>query len=97
MQQVSFVNELTRSFYELPDHVAIAAIDKHTLDFCCPTSEDQDTLLNHHLPRMVKLAADLDCSKIQVRCLNDPPDKLLRFEAENLKRFIDRLKLPNNK
>jgi hypothetical protein len=97
MQVRALMNELTRSFYELPEDVTIAAIDPHTLEFCCPTSEDRDTLLNHHLPQAVKLAADLNCSKIQFRCLNQPPDKLLSFEAANLKRFIARLDLPNNK
>lgn len=95
MQQVTFVNKLTRSFYELPPSTTIAAIDKDTLEFCSATNEDRDDLMNHHLPGVVRLAADMNCPKIQLRYRNQPPDRTLNLKTENLKRFIDRLNIAN--
>jgi hypothetical protein len=90
MQQVSFMSELTHR-YHLPEWVMVSALDRHTLEFCSPSNKDRDTLMNHHLPQVVKLAADLDCPNIRLRCLNASPDRTLHLDLDKLKRFINRL------
>jgi hypothetical protein len=90
MQQVSFMSELTQR-YHLPEWVTISALDKDTIEFCSPSNKDRDILMNHHLPKLVKVAADLGCAHIQLRYLNASPDRTLKLDLATMQRFISGL------